>query len=55
MRRSGLKCALHDPFEENALLLHVPLELSAHEMLTLSKYVCIYSQELISCVMYTVL
>ena len=35
MRRGGgARVALHDPFEEGALVLHTPKELSAHEQLT---------------------
>ena len=37
MRRGGQKCALHDPFEEGALVLHSPKQLSAHEQLTATK------------------
>ncbi|XP_019856085.1 PREDICTED: DNA repair and recombination protein RAD54-like isoform X1 [Amphimedon queenslandica] len=33
MRRCGLKTALHDPFEENALVLYSPREVSAQEQL----------------------
>lgn len=40
MRRgSYVRAALHDPFEEGALVLHTPRELSAHEQLTLDRYV----------------
>lgn len=41
MRRSGLKSALHDPYEEGALVLYTPKDLSAHEQLTLSRYSCL--------------
>eukprot|EP00731_Ephydatia_muelleri_P018094 Em0011g134a len=37
MRRQGAKAALHDPFEEGALVLYTPKELSAHEQLTAGK------------------
>lgn len=37
MRRGGQKCALHDPFEEGALVLYSPKQLSAHEQLTVTK------------------
>lgn len=37
MRRGGAKTSLHDPFEEGALVLHVPKGLTAHEVLTLNK------------------
>ena len=33
-RTSGARVALHDPFEEGALVLYTPKELSAHEQLT---------------------
>ena len=33
-RTSGARVALHDPFEEGALVLYSPKELSAHEQLT---------------------
>ena len=35
MRRSGVRTALHDPYEEGALVLHSPRLLSAHEQLSL--------------------
>ena len=35
-RRAGMRTALHDPFEEGALVLYTPKELSAHEQLQLS-------------------
>ena len=34
MRRHGVRAALHDPFEEGALVLYTPREMSAHEQLT---------------------
>lgn len=34
MRRTGMRAALHDPYEEGALVLYTPRELSAHEQLT---------------------
>ena len=34
LRRSGVKTSLHDPFEEGALVLYEPSELTAHEQLT---------------------
>lgn len=33
MRRDGLRCALHDPYAEGALVLFEPPHLSAHDML----------------------
>ena len=40
MRRgSYIRAALHDPFEEGALVLHTPPELSAHEQLTTDRYI----------------
>lgn len=33
MRRTGMRTALHDPFEEGALVLYSPREMSAHEQL----------------------
>jgi DNA repair and recombination RAD54-like protein len=33
MKRQGARCALHDPFEENALVLYHPPALAAHEQL----------------------
>ena len=38
-RTSGARVALHDPFEEGALVLYTPKELSAHEQLTTDVYV----------------
>lgn len=35
MRRGGLRCALHDPYAEGALVLYHPPQLSAHEELKL--------------------
>ena len=32
------RAALHDPFEEGALVLHVPPELSPHEQLTTDRF-----------------
>lgn len=37
MRSRGVKCALHDPYAEGALVLHAPSELTAHEKLTIDK------------------
>ena len=37
MRRQAAKASLHDPFEEGALVLYTPRELSAHEQLTIGK------------------
>ena len=31
-----MKAALHDPYEDGALILYMPKELSAHEQLTAS-------------------
>ena len=39
MRRSGVRSSLHDPFEEGALVLYSPPELTAHDLLTLTEYV----------------
>ena len=39
MRRSGVRSSLHDPFEEGALVLYSPPELTAHDQLTLTQYV----------------
>lgn len=40
MRRgSYARVSLHDPFEENALVLYAPKELSAHEQLTADRWV----------------
>lgn len=36
MRRSGVRNSLHDPFEEGALVLYSPPELTAHDLLTLT-------------------
>ena len=33
VRRQGARQALHDPFEDGALVLYSPPELSAHEQL----------------------
>lgn len=33
VRRQGARQPLHDPFEENALVLYIPPELSAHDQL----------------------
>ncbi|KXJ26747.1 DNA repair and recombination protein RAD54-like [Exaiptasia diaphana] len=34
LKRKGPKRSLHDPFEEDALVLYEPPQLSAHEQLT---------------------
>lgn len=34
IRRQGARQALHDPFEEGALVLYAPPELSIHEQMT---------------------
>ena len=40
MRRGNyVRASLHDPFEENALVLYTPKELSAHEQLTTDRWV----------------
>ncbi len=33
MRRAGVRVPLHDPYEEGALVLYWPPELSAHELM----------------------
>ena len=40
-RKSGVRQALHDPDEPNALVLYTPIEMSAHESLHADKYVYI--------------
>ena len=37
MRSRGVKCALHDPHADGALVLYAPSELTAHEKLTVDK------------------
>lgn len=37
IRRDGVKRALHDPMEENALILFEPKEIKEHDKLTLNK------------------
>lgn len=37
MRSRGMKCALHDPLADGALVLYTPSELTAHEKLTVDK------------------
>ena len=37
MRSRGARCALHDPNAEGALVLYAPIELTAHEKLTVDK------------------
>lgn len=39
IRRQGTRQPLHDPFEEEALILYSPPELSAHEQLKADLYV----------------
>lgn len=39
MRRAGVRCPLHDPYEENALVLFAPAELSASELMKVDAYV----------------
>ena len=39
VRRQGAKTALHDPYEEGALVLYSPIELSAHDQLKADVYV----------------
>ena len=34
MRRKALKCCLHDPFAEGALVLYAPPEVSAHDQIS---------------------
>ncbi len=36
-RRQGTRQPLHDPDQENALILYAPVELSAHELLKVDK------------------
>ena len=33
MRRKSMKCCLHDPYADGALVLYTPPEVSAHEQL----------------------
>lgn len=49
MRRSGIRVALHDPYEEGALILFEPPALSEHEKLKLDRYkgVFYYNVELV--------
>ena len=37
MRSQGMKCALHDPLADGALVLYTPSELTAHEKFTVDK------------------
>lgn len=39
MRRKSVKCCLHDPFAEGALVLYSPPEVSAHDQLNQKEYV----------------
>ena len=39
VRRQGARTALHDPYEEGALVLYTPTELSAHDQLKIDLYV----------------
>jgi len=40
MRRGNyVRASLHDPYEENALVLYTPRELSAHEQLVADRWV----------------
>ena len=40
MRRGNyVRASVHDPYEENALVLYTPRELSAHEQLAVDRYV----------------
>ena len=39
MRRTGMIQPLHDPFEENALILYSPPKQTAHDQLKLNKSV----------------
>ena len=41
MRRNSVRTALHDPFEDGALVLHTPHHLSAHEQLMIDTYVIV--------------
>ena len=36
-RSRGVRCALHDPNTEGALVLYTPSELTAHEKLSIDK------------------
>lgn len=42
IRRQGTRQPLHDPFEEGALILYSPPELSAHEQLKADLYVLVF-------------
>ena len=37
-RRQGTRQPLHDPDEENALVLYAPVELSAHDLMKVDQY-----------------
>ena len=37
MRRQGSKQPLHDPYEEGALVLFTPQQMSAHQQLTIDR------------------
>eukprot|EP00795_Rhopilema_esculentum_P004315 gene4315-20520_t len=37
MRRKVLKCCLHDPFADGALVLYIPPEISAHDQINISE------------------
>lgn len=41
-RRQGSRIPLHDPDEENALILYAPPELSAHDLMKVDKYCTIH-------------
>ena len=44
MRRGNcMRASMHDPFEEGALVLYTPKELSAHEQLTIDRWVWLIS------------
>lgn len=39
VRRDGVRRPLHDPTADNALILYIPPQISAHDILKIDKYV----------------
>lgn len=48
LRRAGVRKALHDPFEDGALVLYEPPVLSAHELLKTDKFVSFFTLSFMS-------
>ena len=52
VRRSGPRQPLHDPFEDGALVLYIPPELSAHDQLKQDRYKYCIEKHLFFCIIF---